>query len=212
MRVGSVDAPVLTFDNNGTSSNPTLGETEADIFEFQIEGDSNEDVVLKSVTFEGSSSAEDNLMNFQLVFGNDVIAETTYMNGDYLTFDLGDGLTIREDKNEDFTVKADVIAGAGDTIGFNIDEGLDITAMSTKFGYGAGVDITTNAVNVANAFGAITIEAGELTIVEVEPDYDQIREDKKNVILGGFRLTNVAGQNLELQDFGVRMEFTAGTT
>jgi hypothetical protein len=116
MRIGSVDAPVLVFDDNGVSSNPTLGETEADIFEFQIEGDANEDVVLKSLTFEGSSSAEDDLMNFQLVFGNDVIAETRYMNGDYLTFDLGDGLTIREDKNEDFVVRADVIAGAGDSV------------------------------------------------------------------------------------------------
>lgn len=212
MKIGSVDAPTITFDTSGSVSDPQLGETGADIFEFEIEGDNNEDVVLKSLTFEGSSDAEDDLMNFELYMGNDLVASTQYMKDDYLTFDLGDGLIIEEDKNEDFTVKADVVEGASDTIGFSIDEELDVTAESTKFGYGAAVDITTNSVNVSNAFGTITIEAGELTIVEVDADFDEIREDKDNVVLGKIKVTNVAGQNLELQEIGVRVQITAGTT
>ena len=206
MRVGSVDAPTLVFTTGSNVSNPTLGEEEADIFEFEIDGDNNEDVLLKSITFEGSNNASDNLANFKLFYGNDVVAETSYMNDDYLTFDLEEGILIREDKNEDFTVKADIIEGASDEITFNVDEALDITAESTKFGYGAAVNIT--AVTGANDFGTITIEAGELTITEVEPDFDEIREDKNNVTIGGFKLNNVAGENLELQEFGVRIVLT----
>jgi len=162
MEVGSVDAPTLTFDVSGSVSNPTLGEEAADIFEFEIDNSSDEDVVLRTVTFEGSSDAEDDLMNFELLMDNDVVATTTSMNGDYLTFDLGsNGLTIEEDKTEDFTVRADVVEGAGDTIEFRIDEELDVTADSTKFGYGAAVTITN--VDAFGDLGTLTIEAGELS-------------------------------------------------
>ena len=206
MRVGSVDAPKLTFSNGSNVSNPTLGETEADIFEFEIDGDNNEDVILKTITFEGSNNASDDLVNFKLFKGNKVIAETAYMNDDYLTFDLGEGISIDEDKNVDFTVRADIVEGAGDSISFGIDEALDVTAQSTKFGFGASVDISA-----ATNFGTIKIEAGELSITEVEPDFDEIREDKNNVVIGGFMLNNVAGENLELQEFGVRIALNAGT-
>ncbi len=206
LRIGSVDAPTLTFTQGSSVSNPTLGEENVDIFEFEIDGDNNEDVILKTITFEGSSDAEDDLANFKLYYGNDLVASTASMKDDFLTFDLGDGITIQEDKNEDFTVKADIIEGAADVISFTIDEKLDVTAVSTKFGYGASVVIT--AFNSTPK--TVTIEAGELTIVEIEPDFDEIREDKNNVTIGGFKLTNVAGQNLELQEFGIKVTLTAG--
>jgi hypothetical protein len=210
IRIGSVDAPTLVFTPGSNVSNPTLGEEGADIFEFEVDGDSNEDVVVKSITFEGSNNSEDNLTNFKLYFNGDVVAETASMNDDYLTFNMEEGITIREDKNEDFLVTADIVEGAGDTVTFVIDEALDVTAESTKFGYGASVNIT--AVDSTNDLGSIVIEAGELTIVEIEPDFDEIREDKNNVVLGGFQLTNVAGQNLELKEFGVQIAFNAGST
>lgn len=206
MRVGSVDAPTLTFSNGGSVSNPNLGEKAADIFEFEIDGDNNEDVVLKSITFEGSSDAEDDLENFELVMGNKVVATTAKMKGDYLTFDLGDGLTIEEDKNEDFTVRADVVDGASDNISFDIDANLDVTANSTKFGFGAAVNIAT--FNPP----AITIQAGELTFVELKSDIDEIREDKDNVVLGAFNIVNLSGNQLELQEFTTLISVNAGTS
>ena len=210
MRIGSVDAPTLTFTTGGSVSDPQLGEQGADIFEFQVDGAADEDILLQSVTFEANGDAEDDLANFTLLMGNDVVATTAMMNDDYLTFNLGDGILIEEDKNEDFTVTADVVEGAGDTIGFSIEQALDVTASSTKFGFGAAVDV--DAVDSNNAFGTVTIEAGELTIVEVNSDIDEIREDKDNVTLATFEVVNVAGANLELQQFGVLITADAGTT
>jgi len=212
MRVGSVDAPQITFDTAGSVSDPKLGEEGADIFEFKIKGDNDEDVVLRTITFEGSNDAEDDLMNFELYYGNDLVASTSFMKDDYLTFDLGDGIVIEEDKTEDFTVKADIVEGAGDTIGFSIDQALDVTAQSTKFGYGASVDLSTNNVSSNNAFGTFKIQAGELTLTEINSEIDKIREDKENVVLGKVKVTNVAGQNLELQRFGARLAVTPGTS
>lgn len=215
LRIGSVDAPTITFTKGSGVSNPTLGDTNVDIFEFEIDGSNDEDVVVKSITFEGSSNAEDDLANIKLYLDNKEIASTAAMKDDYLTFDLGEGITIREDKKEDFTVKADIIDGAADTIAFRIDEPLDVTAVSTKFGYGAAVTIT--GVNVfadgtgdTTEFPLIKIEAGELTITEIEPDFDEVREDKDNVTLGGFKVTNVAGKNLELEGVGIRIELNNG--
>ena len=187
MRIGSVDAPTITITKGSGVSNPTLGEEAADIFEFEIDGSNDEDVVLKSITFEGSSDAEDNLANFELVYKNDVIASTAFMHDDYLTFEIEGGLVIEEDKNEDFLVRADIVEGASDEIQFRIDKALDVTAESTKFGFGASVVISTidsfddSTSEDVNDLPRITIEAGELTITEIEPDFDEIREDKDNV-------------------------------
>lgn len=210
MRIGSVDAPVLTFDKGGSVSNPKIGEENTDIFEFEIEWDNDEDVILKTITFEGSSDAEDDLSNFELYFGNEMVSSTTSIVDDYLTFDLGEGLIIEEDKIEDFTVRADVVEWASDTIEFRIDQSLDVTALSTKFGYGSSIDVATNNVNTFGTLWTITIEAWELTLVELEPAYDEIREGKDNVELGSIKVTNVAGQNLELQEFGIRIALTQG--
>jgi hypothetical protein len=205
MRIGSVDAPSITFADNGSVSNPNLGEVAADIFEFEIQGDNDEDVMVESITFEGSSDAEDDLRNFELLMGNTVVATTAMMSGDYLTFDL-DGLLIQEDKNVDFTVRADVIEGAGDIISFGIDAKLDVTANSTKFGFGAGVVIA--GFNPPS----ITIQAGELTFIEVESDIDEIREDKDNVVLATFKIINLSGNGLELADFAAQIAMTDAAT
>lgn len=206
MTVGSIDAPLLVITPSGSVSNPNLGEKGADIFEFEIEGADDEDVILQSLTFEANGDAEDNLRNFELRLGNQVVSTTQEMTGDYLTFTFGAGFTIEEDKNEDFTVRADIIDGASDRLEFRIDERLDVQADSTKFGFGASADIT--AVDNFGDLGSVLIEAGELTLVEIEAELDEIREDKDNVVLGGFNVINLSGNNLELEDFGVRIEVT----
>lgn len=204
MKVGSVDAPEIVFSNAGSVTNPNLGAKAADIFKFKIQGDDSEDVVLHSITFEGNSDAEDALMNFELLEGNKVVATTSMMVGDYLTFDIDGGLIIAEDKNLTYTVRADVVAGAGDQIEFDIDAALDVSANSTKFGLGASADIS--------AFGpsAVTVQAGELTFVEVTTIIDEVRADKDNVVLGTFKVSNQGGDDLEMQKFGAVMSLNAG--
>lgn len=220
MEIGSIDAPILIITPSGSVSNPNLGEEQADIFEFEIEGADDEDVILRSITFEANGDAEDNLENFELKLQNDVVATTARMNGDYLTFTFGDeGLVIEEDKNEDFTVRADIIDGAGEGLAFRIDERLDVQADSTKFGFGASADINevdefADASNENDFLGFVLIEAGELTLIEVEADLDEIREDKDNIILAGFEVVNLSGDNLELEEFGVTIALvdTSGTS
>ncbi|USN57966.1 MAG: S-layer homology domain-containing protein [Candidatus Peribacteria bacterium] len=210
-KVGGVDAATLTFDPDGSVSNPKIGEEGVDIFKFKVTGASDEDVVLYSVTFkeDGTIDEEEEIGNFQLVHDGVVIAETSMQDSKYLTFDLGDGLTIAEDKVEKFVVRADILGGAARTVKYFVDKELDITAEGQKYGYGAAVDITT--VDASGNLFSITVQAGELTLVEIDAPSDKIREDKQNVVLGKVKVTNVAGQNLELQKLGVYVALSTGT-
>lgn len=204
MKVGSVNAASLTVGTNGTVSNPKLGETGVDIFKFKVDGDTNEDILLKSLTFKAdNSNASDDLKNFKLYDGSTEIASTAAMDGKYLTFKLGNGYTVGQNKTLKFTVKADVVAGAADIINFYVDKNLDITAEGTTYGYGASVDITN--VDAATNLGTITLQAGEIALAKVDAPSDKIREDKKNTVLGTLNVTNVSGQSLELQQFGVKV-------
>jgi len=107
-----------------------------------------------------------------------------------------------DDKNDTFTVKADVMGGAGEKVQFTLDNVIDITAVASKY----------NAVSITNTdfspAGSVDIDAGELTLYAIDAERDEIRQDKTNVVLGQLKVVNVAGQNLELQNLGVVLTAT----
>lgn len=210
MKVGWVDADILTVAANGSVTNPKIGEEQVDVLKFKLTWDNDSDVVLKSITFkaEGTngSDAEEDMANFKLYRGTDLLAETAMMNGKYLTFNLWNGLTVKEDKNESLVVKADIVGGAADKIQWILDKKLDVTAIGLKYGYWAGISATEGMT-----FGAeFEIQAGQLTLVDMDAESTDIREDKKDVVLGTIKVTNVSGKDLELQKFTASVT-TTGT-
>ena len=210
MKVGSVEAASLEIKDGGSVSNPKLGEEGIEVFKFNAVGASGTDIVMKSITFKADGDASDDLANFKLWKGTTEIASTAEMNDKYLTFNLGDGFTVAENKTEKFIVTADVVSGAGDTISFYVYKTLDVTAIDTKYGYGSNIVINIDA-DTAGDLGPITVQAGELTLVDIDATSDKIKEDKDDVVLGKIKVTNVAGKDLELQQFGIKVDLTVGT-
>ncbi len=209
IKIGGVDAPQIKVSTDGSVSDPKIGEESAELFKFKIEGASDEDVTLKSITLKSSENdVDEDFENYVLVNDGDVIATVDYSNGKYVTFNLNKGFVIQEDKTEKFTVKADVITGAGDSIKFYIDKNLDVRAEGSKFNYGASADISAIDENDTDA---IVVQAGKLSLSDIDAPSDKIRADKKNTILGTVKLRNVAGANLELQKFGFKVVKTNGT-
>jgi S-layer homology domain len=211
MKVGAVEAATLVLGSNGTVSNPKLGEEGVEIFKFKAVGPSGSDIIIKSLTFKADGDADTDLANFKLYKGTTLVASTAATNGKYLTFNLGAGVTIGENKTEKFSVKADVIEGAADKISFYVDKTLDVSATDTKYGYGSNVDIT-GVDTVVTDLGQITINAGELTLVDVDATSDKVKENKDNIVLGKIKVTNVAGKDLELQQVGIKVDMTVGTS
>lgn len=209
MKVGGVDAAGLTVNTNGSVSNPNLGDDEVEIFKFKLENGSDYDIITHSITFkwDGSIDEEDELSNFQLVDNEgNVVAETAYSNGKYLTFNIDGGFVVTENKTEKFKVLADIDGGASKTIKFYVDKNLDVTAEDTQYGYGASVTITN--VDASWDLGTLTVQAGELTLIDIDPATTTIREDKKDIDLGKIKIVNNAWGDLEIQKFGVKIDIT----
>jgi len=207
--VGGVDAPTITIEQDGSVSDPKIGEEKVELLKFQVEGASDEDVTLNTITFKSSDNdVDEDFRNFVLINDDKEVAAVSESNGKYVTFKLNEGVVIREDKNEKFVVKADIIAGAGDVFEFFIDKKLDVTAEGSKFGFGASVNISAidEDDTTGDKLNKFTVQAGKLTLIDVDAPADKIRADKKNVVLGSIKVRNVAGRNLELQKFGVRIE------
>lgn len=206
--VANVNASGVTISKDSSVSDPQLGETEAEIFRFAAEMDS-EDGTFEKITFEfDNSRAEDAFRNFVLKNDGNVIAETATMSDEYLTFVIEGGFELKDNKKERFVVLADVIGEAGETFVISIDEKNDVTVIEDKFDSTASVTLGTTATEI----DSITIEAGEITIVEMDVENDKIREDKDNVNLAKFKIESLAGKNLEIEEFGVQIVVNEGTS
>jgi hypothetical protein len=139
------------------------------------------------------------LENFKLEVDGDTIATTAKMVGKYLIFSIEDGYLIKEDKTPIFTVKADVLDGAGKTIQYTIENAMDIVAVGMKNNQGANIAITTNDMD------SVTVSAGKVTVTRTNPPSTDLVGNKKDQFLGSFEIANNAGKSLKLSTLKLAM-------
>jgi hypothetical protein len=201
--VKNVVAAKLLVQSGSVNSQVTAGEEQADLYEFDLENNNtnNEDITVSSITLEstGSADEEEAIENLTLVFDNEEIATVSYMNK-YVTFNF-EPITIEEGKKETFTIKADIIAEAGETISFKLDSTLDVSATSSKYN---SVDVVNNTAGS----DLVTIQAGELTIYSIDSEKDTFKEDTKDVVFGEMKIVNISGKSLELDTLTLDVETT----
>ncbi len=207
--VGSRDAALITIKDDSDVADVTVWDDSVPVLKFQVEWATDEDVSLENITFKASEwDALVNLENFVLKLDGQELAVWT-VSGKYLTFKIEGGVTIAEDKTEDFVVVADVVGWAGDTYSFYIDQELDVRGVGQQFGYGLAVDITQ--ADDDGELWDVTIEAGELALLDIDAEHDKIRADKENVELWQLKIMNIAGKDLELQKFGLKVALSNTT-
>jgi len=216
MRVSSQDAPEVDFEANGSSSDVKMGQTAAELAKFKITNNNNDQTVtIKSLTFEEVGIADENtdLKNFALFIDNVQFGSTVASTSNkYVTFSDAAGKVINTNNNVKLVIKADIVGGAGKNIRFELDNELDLIADGSKFGPGVGVNFVSPVIAYPIQSDAnVNIDAGEVTLDDVDATSDKMREDKDDVVLGKIRVTNVAGKALELQKFGVKAALTANT-
>ncbi|MFZ2151084.1 MAG: S-layer homology domain-containing protein [Candidatus Absconditicoccaceae bacterium] len=204
MKVASVSAGTVAIATDGTPANVKLGEKGAEILKFKLSENSsaNEDIKVSSITFKevGTIDEQTSLENFALYMGTEKLDTVASISDKYLTFNF-DEITITDGNNKKFTVEADIIGGASDTIDFELENDLDITAVGTQYGYGAQVTGRTSFTPAA-----ITVDAGEVTMSYADPTSTEVRKDKDNVELGRFTIASAAGKDLEIQEIKVVIE------
>jgi hypothetical protein len=206
-KVGTAVAPTVEITADGSVSAPELGESAADLFRFKVKNNnsSNESISLNSITFEQTGGIDETseLANFQLMKGSEVIATVDSTDSKYVAFMLDKPLTITQGNNVALKVVADVVGGAGKTIIFGIDQKLDVSASSVKYGSGVAVTLT------ASTFATVTVKAGAISLVKMDATATKVREDKDDVVLG--TLDIVAGQSdLEVKKIAVAVTALGG--
>ena len=200
-----VTAVDLTIAAQSVSTSVKTGEEQADLAKFKLTNgglSSDTDITVSSITLKetGTVDQEEVLENLTLTVDGDVISTVASMEGKYVTFSF-DPILIEDSKNETFTVKADIMGGAGDTVIFTLDDLIDVTATASKY----------NAVDMNGSFtsSTITLGAGELSIYAIDSTVDEVRPDQSNIVLGQIKVVNVAGKNLELKNLGVDLVSTS---
>ncbi len=207
--IWSRDAALIKIKKDQEVSDVTVWDEKAEVLKFKVEWAANEDIKLEFITFKAwDSEALENLQNFVLMLDWEELAYGT-VSGKYITFAIDGWVTISEDKTENFVVLADVVWWAWDTYSFYIEQELDVRCVWQQFGYGLGVDISE--ADSEGELWDVTIEAGELALLDIDAEHDKIRADKENVELGQLKIMNIAGQNLELQKFGLKVQLSNTT-
>jgi len=190
--VVNITTTSLTIDTDGSVSNPKLWEKQADLLKFKVTngGEGKEDVNLSSITIkDNESNIDSDVSNIALYHNGVAVATVSSVDGKYVTFDLANPVVIAQDKTEKFVVKADITDGANDKINLYIDNTLDVDATASRNG---NASITNNLA----ASNSVTIQAGQVTIIDTDPVNTDVLDNKDNVVFGKMTVTANAGKDL----------------
>lgn len=165
MALANVAGPSIDFEYSGDDDDISIGDMQVDVAEFELDGDSSEDVMLYSVTLKQEGTADiDEVVNYTLYYEGDVVAGPVDARADdFVMFELDEPFLLEEDEtNYTFTVKADVMAGNGETVELELEERTDIVAMGVENDFMAAPANNDSA----NADDAHEIQGGALTLTE----------------------------------------------
>ena len=192
----SVAVGKLTFTDDSALSEVKLGDKGATIAKVKLANDSVENITVKAVTFKkdtNSSASDGAVENLKLNFDGQEVASAPSISNRYVTFTLNNPITINKSiSNKRLTVTADVVDGAGKTIGLAIESASDVVATGDYYGYQSKIDTTALTSRL------VTIKAGTVSIEKVNATSDKLRVDVDNQEVGTFKITANSGKNAEL--------------
>ena len=202
MTFSTTDAGTVLVEKTGSITDPTIGETGADIAKFKVTPD-GEDATLSQVTINVDQASDHT--NYKLKKASTLLATGT-VSGDLVTFVLTSSLFIKDGDNANLTVSADIGGQSGDDIGVGIEAATDVVAVGSDYGFNLGVDITAydatgSQCGDGDDCSFSTIQGGQLTFAFNGPAADDIQVDANEQDLMDFTVT--AENYTTLKEFDV---------
>lgn len=207
--VGGVEVAI-----GSTPSNPKVGQQGVKIGEFKLTASSTEDIHVQRVAItEGGSIANENLSNFMLKQGGNVVATAAAIGGkDLIVFSFTTPFLLEKGQQRTFEVYAD-IAGqtrSADTIGLYIDSASDVYAVGKTYGYPVLPNFASfNTVPTSSSNGLLTVQGGELTITFNGPVTGDITLRQQDALLYDF--TIASQNNVEIRNLRFNVSTTGAT-
>ncbi len=176
--------------SNGSISNPTVGQTSAQLGEFKLQANSVEDLWVKRVVlYNVGTINSSNLNNLMLKQAGTLVAKSAGTAGrDLFVFDFDQPYSLLKGQQRTFQVYGDVgaLARASETIKFTVDNTSDVFATGATYGYGAAVTNSASA-SVANV---LTLRGAEVTLSFNGPITRDIAQRAQNVTLFDFSIAS----------------------
>lgn len=186
----------------------TIGQQDAEIASIKVTAGATNDVAVHQLAVtNGGTLSSDKIVNLRLLRGTDEVATTDGFIGDVATFVLDTPYLVPKGQTKTFYVHGDIDGGRStDNVILYLDEDTDIIAVDQQYGFGA---------NVANNFGqaaanVVTLEGGDVTVVDNGPAATQIARNSTNVELSNFSITTA--RDLTVRDTFIQLNIqdTAG--
>jgi hypothetical protein len=201
--VGGASSGTVTVAKTGTVTNPTVGETDAEIAEFKVTA-GTEDASVESITLKVDNASDHS--NFNLWDGSTWLVECENTSGDLVVCDLSDdAFLIEEGDNNIFKLSADIGGQNDDDIKVYVDNAIDVVAVGGDFGYGLSVTDTAydgdSCTSSSGDCSFSTVQGGDVTFAFNGPSAGDVQVDAQDQVLVKFSLT--ASQEVTVKDLDV---------
>jgi hypothetical protein len=166
MSITSIQGGTLTITKNGSIGNPTVGQKEAQITQFQIAAAYESINIYRITLYNGGGISNANLTNLKLKdAGNTVLATANSFGSDSrVTFVFSSPYLFTKGDSKVFKVYADVGGKKDDTIKLYFEVSADVKGIGLSYGQGAYVNISAVDTNASDESFNLASEGGELTI------------------------------------------------
>ena len=197
----SVSAGTVTIIDNGSISNPKVGEDNITIGKFKLTT-ANEAGLLNAVSLivGGSISATD-IQNAKLYQGDTLLASVANVNSkDLLVFTLDTPFTIEKGDSRNFEVKADLNTGrTDDTIQIYLDEDTDLAMTGGTYGFGMDVTATGYDASTGKCDNGAddecnysAVQGGDITISSSGPSATDVAINGDDIVMMNISIASVA--------------------
>jgi hypothetical protein len=199
--IAADDAGTVTIIDNGTITNPKVGEDDVTVAKFKLSAATEAAEVSEIGLYVTGTISVTDIENFELyVTGEtDPIATADGLDAnDVARFVLDTPYEITKGGSKNFTVMADFNTGrTDDTIKIYVDESTDLVALGGTYGFGMQVDRTGYD---ATGTGDVCDDGGD-----DECNYSALEGGDITISSGGPAATSVAinGADITLMDFSI---------
>jgi hypothetical protein len=165
---------------------------------------------------DDDSNIDNDLENICLYHNSTKVTCVDKTDTKYVTFNFENPILIKDGNTERFIVKADVVAGASDTIKLYLDNVLDVTLTASRNMYAKVADATNNNGTIVSslltAANQVTIQAGQVVITSEDPVNTDVLKDKDNIVFGTFTVKANAGKDLYIDKVAYKLTLTDPNT
>jgi len=166
MNIVAVTAGTIVVAKNGTITNPTIGQQDVKIAQFQL-SPSDEDVDLEQINLTVKGTISGNEVTDLKLYYNDgtLLASDNALDSNELAeFVLNSPYRIADGNDKIFYVTADLEGKNAETVNSYLANDTDLVARGATYGFGAGVTRTSYDNTTAGTDSSqVTLQGGDVT-------------------------------------------------